>query len=467
MSRSLVVRGNEPALPFVVTQGAALATVRIYKVAELLGLSSQEAMDLLKKETGIGVKSASSSIEEIVARQFVERHARKRQIALPHGPLFADTPAAKRPALQSWQGPRAAEAGGAGPAAPARQSDQAGRHGRRPRRRRRGRPRRRPSSHEPVAPPIAAPVVDVEPPPVEADQVSRTSRRPRSNDDAVEVDAAPRLRDAAPAAESIEPPAVAPSLDATRRHPRPLHRSAHLDAWCRRPAGCASRIRVTGEAPGGAAVAAAAGHPAAAGAAGADTSGGRAAAGSAASRRHASRHALDAAAARRAASAAVAADPSVHAGSAAASAGMPYRPGAPRPPFGGHRPRARRAATIGRQRRSAFEAPPPPITKLITLAEGMSVKDLADKLEVKAKDVLKKLMDRRMMMTINSTLDADTAQLIARDFGAEVLMRSFEEELTEVETEASKPEDLVTRAPGRHRHGPRRSRQDDAARRDP
>ena len=60
-----------------------MATVRIYKVAELLGLSSQEAMSLLKQETGIDVKSASSSIEEIVARQFVERHARKRQIVLP------------------------------------------------------------------------------------------------------------------------------------------------------------------------------------------------------------------------------------------------------------------------------------------------------------------------------------------------------------------------------------------------
>src|SRR6185295_14595535 len=55
-------------------------------------------MDLLKKETGIDVKSASSSIEEIVARQFVERQARKRQINLPHGPLFADTPVQKKPA---------------------------------------------------------------------------------------------------------------------------------------------------------------------------------------------------------------------------------------------------------------------------------------------------------------------------------------------------------------------------------
>ena len=94
----------------------------------------------------------------------------------------------------------------------------------------------------------------------------------------------------------------------------------------------------------------------------------------------------------------------------------------------------------------AVEAPPP-ITKLITLAEGMTVKDLADKLEVKVKDVLKRLIDRRMMLTINSTLDADIATMISRDFGAEVLIRSFEEELTEVETEAANPDDLEVRAP--------------------
>src|SRR5688572_23625793 len=77
----------------------------MYKVAELLGLSSQEAMTLLKSETGIDVKSASSSIEEIVARQFVERQARKRQISLPTGPLFADSPALKKPAGKGGKAP--------------------------------------------------------------------------------------------------------------------------------------------------------------------------------------------------------------------------------------------------------------------------------------------------------------------------------------------------------------------------
>jgi translation initiation factor IF-2 len=92
-------------------------------------------------------------------------------------------------------------------------------------------------------------------------------------------------------------------------------------------------------------------------------------------------------------------------------------------------------------------AAPPPITRTITLAEGMTVADLAGKLDVKAKDVLKKLLERRMMMTINSTIDPDTATEIARDFGAEIQMRTFEQELVDVESEDTKPEDRVTRAP--------------------
>ncbi|MGH9152962.1 MAG: translation initiation factor IF-2 N-terminal domain-containing protein [Acidimicrobiales bacterium] len=69
-----------------------MATVRIYKVAELLGTTSQEVLALLKRDHGIELKSASSTIEEVVARSFVERVARQRNVALPGGDLFADTP---------------------------------------------------------------------------------------------------------------------------------------------------------------------------------------------------------------------------------------------------------------------------------------------------------------------------------------------------------------------------------------
>jgi translation initiation factor IF-2 len=92
-------------------------------------------------------------------------------------------------------------------------------------------------------------------------------------------------------------------------------------------------------------------------------------------------------------------------------------------------------------------AAPPPITRTITLAEGMTVKDLAEKLDVRVKDVLAKLLMKRMMMTINSTLDMESAKDIAREFGAEIEMRSFEEELVSAEVDQSRPEDIQSRAP--------------------
>jgi translation initiation factor IF-2 len=130
---------------------------------------------------------------------------------------------------------------------------------------------------------------------------------------------------------------------------------------------------------------------------------------------------------------------------------MPPRPGAPppyRPPM--HRPSPRPGGRREGPRAPApapMPAAPPPVTRTITLAEGMTVADLATKLDVKAKDVLKKLMERRLMMTINSTLDDDTAAMIAREFGADVKMQTFEEEMLQVEAEDVNPADLVTRAP--------------------
>ena len=77
----------------------------------------------------------------------------------------------------------------------------------------------------------------------------------------------------------------------------------------------------------------------------------------------------------------------------------------------------------------------------------MTVKNLADKLELRAKDVLKKMIERRMMMNINTTLDTETATMVAREFGADVEMRSYEEEVVEVESTATQEGDLVPRAP--------------------
>ena len=98
----------------------------------------------------------------------------------------------------------------------------------------------------------------------------------------------------------------------------------------------------------------------------------------------------------------------------------------------------------------------------------MTVKDLADKLDIRVKDVLGKLLMKRLMMTINSTLDTETATMLAREFGADVQMRSFEEELIADRRRGHRQRGRRRDArAGRHGHGSRRPRQDQPARRHP
>ena len=134
-----------------------MATVRIYKVAELLNTSSQEVIALLKRDHGIEVKSASSTIEEVVARQFVERLARQRNISVPSNASFADNaPAAK--GRKPGKAPEPAR-----PAAPALPP---------PRLVKTAKPAAPPPAEPLIAPPAAAeavlvppPVAEVPPPP--------------------------------------------------------------------------------------------------------------------------------------------------------------------------------------------------------------------------------------------------------------------------------------------------------------
>jgi len=95
------------------------------------------------------------------------------------------------------------------------------------------------------------------------------------------------------------------------------------------------------------------------------------------------------------------------------------------------------------------EAPsgPPPVNREITVSEGITVKELSEKLDVKASLVIKKLVDRNIFATINQTLDAKLATDIAREFGASTATVSFEQEaMQDVET-SQEEKDQVKRAP--------------------
>ncbi|HEX5431826.1 MAG TPA: translation initiation factor IF-2, partial [Bryobacteraceae bacterium] len=100
------------------------------------------------------------------------------------------------------------------------------------------------------------------------------------------------------------------------------------------------------------------------------------------------------------------------------------------------------------RRHEAFQ--PPAIDREITVAEGITVKELSEKLGVKANLVVKRLVEKKIFATINQTLDVKLAEELARDFGASTNKVSYEQETTheieqtEVEQDREKRPPVVT-----------------------
>ena len=76
-----------------------------------------------------------------------------------------------------------------------------------------------------------------------------------------------------------------------------------------------------------------------------------------------------------------------------------------------------------------FSDEPLPITREITVTEGISVKDLAEKLEIRAKDLIAILLMRGVFVTVNQSLDAEMVKDVAAKFGAGATVITYEEEL--------------------------------------
>jgi translation initiation factor IF-2 len=401
---------------------------------------------LLKRDHGIEVKSASSTIEEVVARQFVDRLAKQRKITLPTGDIFAETPAVKgkkgapapkkapepvKPAAPALPPPRlvktakpvaVAEPETEPVAAPAPAEPEAA-----------------VEPAEPAAPAVEAPppaahaAVEISPGVIEAPATEAPPESP--------------LETSAPARATVPGRVVPPTLRLRIEEQRPTTPTPPLQTT---PAPRPTQRPAVTKAPAAPPRAASAPPPAATGNLARPPAGQAARPGTMPPRpAYPGPSRPTPGGPRPLPSQPVRTQPPA----SPARPGQPQypqRPGMPyRPPFrpgGAGRPAA---AQRREPRPSAPSAPmaPPPVTRTITLAEGMTVKDLADKLDLRVKDVLAKLLMKRIMLTINSTLDTETATMIAREFGADVTMRSFEEELLQTDSGESKAEDVVVRAP--------------------
>ena len=413
-----------------------MSTVRVYKVAELLDITSNEVLSLLKKNHGIELKSASSTLEEIVARQFVERLAKQKGITLPKGDMFSE--AAVKQAKTAAKGKATPGKKGAAlapePAKPAAPTL--------------GPPRliKKPTLVKPAEaakveePPVAAA------PPAEAPEAPAVVEAPEPVSEAPmpEPMAAPAEPAAAPAAAaaSAEPVAevarekaagrfVPPSIRLRVEEPGkappsapPLQPKRQMVPQPPKPATPRPPQQATGNLAPGA--------------------------------RPQGQRPYGSPRPPQSNTAAMLGGPRpLPSQPVRPSTGMPQRPGQqmrpgfrpqqPRP--GGMKPAQKRDALQTPRPQMQAPAAPPPITRTITFSEGMTVKDLADRLEVRVKDALKALLDRRLMMTINSAIDLETAKALAASFGAEVETRSFEQEISAESEKAADPKDLVTRAP--------------------
>ena len=153
--------------------------------------------------------------------------------------------------------------------------------------------------------------------------------------------------------------------------------------------------------------------------------------------------------------------------------GQPPRPGAPRPDARGvttpQRPTTapptdqRRMNPLDRYQqryerhieKKLAPAGPRPQPKVeaprdfrkVTLTEGITVGELAEKLDVKMTDMIKKLMERGIFASKNHSLDREMASQICREFNAEAEFVTFEESVMLDHVEVSAPENLLPRPP--------------------
>ncbi|MDC7124432.1 MAG: translation initiation factor IF-2 [Spirochaetales bacterium] len=87
-----------------------------------------------------------------------------------------------------------------------------------------------------------------------------------------------------------------------------------------------------------------------------------------------------------------------------------------------------------------------PVPSEIEMMEAITVSDLARKMNLKASELIAKLMGMGMMVTINQQIDAETAEILASEYNCKVKKVSLYDE-TIIEMEDDKEEDLKPRAP--------------------
>jgi translation initiation factor IF-2 len=133
--------------------------------------------------------------------------------------------------------------------------------------------------------------------------------------------------------------------------------------------------------------------------------------------------------------------------------GLPQRPAGARPVAPTRfikRRRIDRPEVSGRPAK-VVELPRPPARpeefRPISITEGVTLKELSEKMGIKSKYIIQKLITKGILASINQTLDVDVAKEVCADFGFKAEVISFEQEAEAKQEVADNPVDYVIRPP--------------------
>jgi len=114
------------------------------------------------------------------------------------------------------------------------------------------------------------------------------------------------------------------------------------------------------------------------------------------------------------------------------------------------RPQRRRAMPVNVDSQHGFERPTAPVVREVEIGNTITVGELAQRMAVKANEVIKALMKMGMMVTINQPLDQDTAILVVEEMGhtARALKETaIEDQLIQSVQQATGSTEAVQRPP--------------------
>ena len=101
----------------------------------------------------------------------------------------------------------------------------------------------------------------------------------------------------------------------------------------------------------------------------------------------------------------------------------------------------------GRDNQHGFQKPTQPIVREVAIPESISVADLADKMSIKANEVIKAMFTMGAAVTINQTIDQDTAAIVVEEMGHKPKLVKDDALETEVLEGISYEGEEITRAP--------------------